>query len=52
MKPWGLLFLSWKEATPETFGTLGSGKTSNEESYLLQKFVRVVMGTNTIEYVG
>ena len=42
----------FKEATAETFGALGSGKTSNEESYLLQKFVRVVMGTNTIEYVG
>jgi len=42
----------FKEATPETFGALGSGKTSNEESYVLQKFVRVAMGTNTIEYVG
>jgi len=42
----------FSEANPETFGALGSGKTSNEESYLLQKFVRVVMGTNTVEYVG
>jgi len=42
----------FKEATPDTFGALGSGKTSNEESYLLQKFARVVMGTNTVEYVG
>ena len=41
-----------KEATPENFGALGSGKTSNEEGYVLQKFVRVVMGTNTVEYVG
>lgn len=40
------------EADSESFGALGSGKTSNEESYLLQKFVRVVMGTNTVEYVG
>ena len=47
-----LVAAKFKEATPETFGALGSGKTSNEESYLLQKFVRVVMGTNTIEYVG
>ncbi|GAJ10310.1 unnamed protein product, partial [marine sediment metagenome] len=47
-----LIASKFKEATPETFGSLGSGKTSNEESYLLQKFVRVVMGTNTIEYVG
>jgi formate dehydrogenase alpha subunit len=48
----GLVASKFKEATPETFGALGSGKTSNEESYLLQKFVRVVMGTNTVEYVG
>ena len=47
-----LIASKFKEATPETFGALGSGKTSNEESYLLQKFVRVAMGTNTIEYVG
>jgi len=53
---WGealdLVASKFKEATPETFGALGSGKTSNEESYTLQKFVRVVKGTNTIEYVG
>jgi formate dehydrogenase alpha subunit len=47
-----LIASKFKEATPETFGALGSGKTSNEESYVLQKFVRVVMGTNTVEYVG
>ena len=47
-----LVASKFKEATPETFGALGSGKTSNEESYTLQKFVRVAMGTNTIEYVG
>jgi formate dehydrogenase alpha subunit len=47
-----LVASKFKEATPETFGALGSGKTSNEESYVLQKFVRVVMSTNTIEYVG
>lgn len=47
-----LVASKFKEATPDTFGALGSGKTSNEESYVLQKFVRVVMGTNTVEYVG
>jgi formate dehydrogenase alpha subunit len=52
---------SWEEAfslvveklkgvSPEDFGALGSGKTSNEESYLLQKFTRAVMHTNNIEY--
>ena len=39
-----------REAEPGSFGALGSGKTTNEESYVLQKFVRVVMGTNNIEY--
>ena len=52
---------SWEEALslvagklkgipPESFGVIGSGKTTNEESYVLQKFARVVMGTNNIEY--
>jgi len=52
---------SWQEAldlvasrlsgvSPGSFGAIGSGKTTNEESYVLQKFTRVVMGTNNIEY--
>jgi len=52
---------SWEEALnlvaeklkgvpPESFGAIASGKTTNEESYLLQKFARVIMGTNNIEY--
>ncbi len=52
---------SWEEAlelvadrlkgvAPGSFGAIGSGKTTNEESYVLQKFARVVMGTNNIEY--
>ncbi len=40
----------FKGVAPESFGAIGSGKTTNEESYLLQKFARVVMGTNNIEY--
>jgi formate dehydrogenase major subunit len=47
-----LIASKFNEATPESFGGLGSGKTSNEESYVLQKFVRVAMGNNNIEYVG
>ena len=47
-----LVATRFREATSETFGALGSGKTSNEESYLLQKFVRIAMGTNSVEYVG
>ncbi len=34
----------------EDFGILGSGKTSNEEGYILQKFARVVLNTNNVEY--
>jgi len=34
----------------DNFGILGSGKTSNEEGYVLQKFARVVMNTNNIDY--
>jgi formate dehydrogenase major subunit len=52
---------SWEEALslvaerfssvgPDEFGVLGSGKTSNEESYLLQKFSRAVMHSNNVEY--
>jgi formate dehydrogenase major subunit len=47
-----LIASKFKEATPETFGALGSGKTSNEESYVLKKFVRIALATNTVEYVG
>lgn len=36
--------------TPENFGVLASGKTTNEESYVLQKFARIVMKTNNIDY--
>src|SRR5437588_103412 len=31
-------------------GVIGSSKTSNEENYLLQKFARVVLGTNNIDH--
>jgi formate dehydrogenase (coenzyme F420) alpha subunit len=39
-----------KQIMPEEFGVLASGKTSNEESYLLQKFTRAVMHTSNIDY--
>ncbi len=45
-----LIAEKFKNATPESFGALGSGKTTNEEGYVLQKFARVVMGTNNVEY--
>ncbi|MGZ4835181.1 MAG: molybdopterin-dependent oxidoreductase [Terriglobales bacterium] len=32
------------------FGVIGSNRTSNEENYLLQKFARMVLGTNNIDH--
>ena len=33
-----------------SFGALGSAKATNEDGYALQKFVRLVMGTNSIDH--
>ena len=41
-----------KEAEPNEFGMLASGKNTNEDAYVIQKFTRVVMGTNNVEYCG
>jgi formate dehydrogenase major subunit len=41
-----------KEAEPNEFGLLASGKNTNEDAYVQQKFTRVVMGTNNVEYCG
>ncbi len=41
-----------KEAGPNEFGLLASGKNTNEDAYVLQKFTRVVMKTNNVEYCG
>jgi formate dehydrogenase major subunit len=41
-----------KEATPESFGFIASCRNSNEDAYVMQKFTRVVMGTNNVEYCG
>jgi NADH-quinone oxidoreductase subunit G len=35
---------------PNAVGVIGSNHTSNEESYLLQKFARLVLGTNNIDH--
>src|SRR6185437_1195816 len=39
-----------KSAGGEAIGVIGSNRTSNEENYLLQKFARVVLGTNNIDH--
>jgi len=41
-----------KEASPEDFGFIASCRNSNEDAYVMQKFTRVVMGTNNVEYCG
>ncbi len=35
---------------PESIAVLASAKITNEENYLLQKFTRVVLGTNNIDH--
>ena len=35
---------------PQSIGVIGSNRTTNEESYLLQKFARMVLGTNNIDH--
>ena len=35
---------------PSSLGVIGSNHTSNEENYLLQKFARLVLGTNNIDH--
>ncbi|MFP5230151.1 MAG: NADH-quinone oxidoreductase subunit NuoG, partial [Acidobacteriota bacterium] len=34
----------------QAIGVIGSNRTTNEESYLLQKFARTVVGTNNIDH--
>ncbi len=35
---------------PNAIGVIGSNRTTNEESYLLQKFARTVIGTNNLDH--
>ena len=53
---WGealdLIVTKLGEATPEDFGFIASCRNSNEDAYVMQKFTRVVMGTNSVEYCG
>jgi len=52
--PWkealGLVAEKLKAAGPEHVGALSSAKCTNEENYLMQKFVRVVLGTNSVDH--
>jgi NADH-quinone oxidoreductase subunit G len=44
-----LIATKFKEAG-SSVGVIGSNRTSNEESYLLQKFARLTLGTNNIDH--
>jgi predicted molibdopterin-dependent oxidoreductase YjgC len=39
-----------KKDGPEAIGVLTSAKCTNEENYLLQKFTRAVLGTNSVDH--
>lgn len=60
----GLVEASWEEAIavvadglsrilaesgPDAIGVLGSARATNEDNYLIQKFARVVLGTNNVD---
>ena len=64
-KNWRLVPATWEEAFEvvgrrfreirdhdggQAIGVIGSTRTTNEENYLLQKFARVVLGTNNIDH--
>jgi formate dehydrogenase alpha subunit len=44
-----LIATKLKKAPPGSVGLIASCKNTNEESYIIQKFARVVMGTNNVE---
>ena len=39
-----------KKDGPDAFAALSSARCTNEENYLLQKFMRAVIGTNNIDH--
>ncbi|MDD5542488.1 MAG: NADH-quinone oxidoreductase subunit NuoG [Acidobacteriia bacterium] len=39
-----------KAGGPDSIGALGSPRLTNEENYLLQKFMRLIVGTNNIDH--
>ena len=43
-------FIKIKNESSEFLGFLGSGKCTNEENYLMQKFVRTTIGNNNMDH--
>ncbi len=48
-KPISLIAEKFKSYRPEEFGCLASAKASNEDNYVMQKFARVVLKTNSVD---
>jgi formate dehydrogenase alpha subunit len=46
----GLIASKLAEYKGEQFAAISSAKCTNEENYLIQKFARIVMGTNNIDH--
>jgi formate dehydrogenase alpha subunit len=49
-KAMDLISKKFSEYKNEQFATLSSAKCTNEDNYVIQKFTRAVMGTNTIDH--
>lgn len=47
---YSLIVEKFKSYRPHEFGCLASAKASNEDNYVMQKFVRVVLKTNNIDH--
>ena len=45
-----LVAKKFSQYKPKQFATLSSAKCTNEENYVIQKFTRAVMGTNTVDH--
>ena len=39
-----------KQKGPDAIAALSSAKCTNEENYLMQKFMRAVIGTNNVDH--
>lgn len=46
----GIVAKKLKDYPPEAVAALSSAKCTNEENYLMQKFARVVLGTNNVDH--
>ena len=45
-----LVAMKFADRKGDQFAALASAKCTNEENYLIQKFTRAVMGTNTVDH--